>query len=376
MKIINGLVFKEDFCFHKEDLYVENGFFAANTNDEIILDANGGYVLPGFIDIHLHGNSGFDFSKGEEEGLDHIADYLAGHGITSFAIASMTQPYETLKIAYKNAAQFKNSARKDTAQLLGINMEGPFFSSEKKGAQSEKDLQLPDIEMVKSLNEVANGLIRIACVAPELPKAMDFIQAVSQFCTVSVAHTAANYDVAKEAFEKGATQVTHLYNGMLPLLHRQPGVIGAAIENSNVKAELICDGIHVHESAVRAAFRMFGSERIILISDSLCVCGGEKKQYEFGGHLISVKNGAAVLEDGITFAGSTTDLFSCVKKAISFGIQPEDAIRAATWNPAEAVGAIKAVGSIANGKHADFLICDKDFSLKATYIGGNLVKKW
>lgn len=376
MKIINGVVYKEDFCFHKEEVYVKDGVFSEAFEEEDILDAKGGYVLPGFIDVHLHGSAGYDFSKGEREGLHSIANYLATHGITSFVIASMTQSYDVLKKAYENAVQFHQNAKDDTARLLGINMEGPFFSVEKKGAQSERDLLLPDVKMVKSLNEAANGLLKIVCVAPELPGAMEFIETVSQSCVVSVAHTAANYDIAKEAFEKGAKQVTHLFNGMLPFLHRQPGVVGAAAEHSNVMVELICDGIHIHESAVRAAFQMFGEERVILISDSLCACGGDKKEYEFGGHTISVKNGVAVLEDGVTLAGSTTNLYSCVKKAMSFGIRPEAAIRAATYNPAKAVGALKTVGSIKTGKQADFFICDEYFALKAIYIGGNLVKKW
>ncbi len=375
MKIINGKVFCPNFAFHKRDVHVRNGYFAHKAEDSIVLDAEGCYVLPGMIDVHLHGNSGYDFSNGDEEGLDRISEYLALHGITSFVITSMTLPYETLKKAYKNAADFKKKERTDTARLLGINMEGPFFSAEKKGAQAEQYLRLPDIEMVKRLNEAAEGLLRIACIAPELPGAMEFIREISKLCTVSVAHTAAEYDTAVKAFKEGAAQLTHLFNAMPPLLHRSPGVIGAAAETKNVKAELICDGIHVHESAVRAAFQMFGADRILLISDSLCVCGGDEKAYEFGGHLISVKDGAAVLEDGVTLAGSATDLFSCVKKAMDFGIVPEDAIRAATWNPAEAIGALDYVGSIEEGKLADFLICDKDFSLKAVYIGGNLVKK-
>jgi N-acetylglucosamine-6-phosphate deacetylase len=252
-------------------------------------------------------------------------------------------------------------------------MEGPFLSPEKNGAQAADHLHLTDVAMFERLFQAAEGLLKIVCVAPELPGAMDFIHRVKDRCRVSVGHTNADYAAAVKAFHAGALQVTHLYNGMPPFLHRAPGVVGAAFDSEQVSAELICDGYHVHESAVRAAFAMFTAERIILVSDSLSCLGMPEGTYESGGMKICRKNGFAVLEDGVTFAGSDTNLFQCLKKAISFGIKPEHAIKAATLNPAKAIGADELVGSIAQGKAADFVVCDRDFNIRQCYIGGNQV---
>jgi N-acetylglucosamine-6-phosphate deacetylase len=283
----------------------------------------------------------------------------------------MTLPEEQLARAYANAVEFAAQPHDDCSVLRGIHMEGPFFSEKKKGAQNGAFLREPDIEMFMRLNKAANGMIKIADIAPELPGSLEYIKHVAGICTVSVAHTDANYDQTKAAIAAGATHITHLFNAMPPFLHRKPGVIGAAAESKNVRAELICDGMHVHESAVRGAVAMFGAERICLISDALSCCGMPKGEYMLGGQKIILDGTVARLaDDPDTLAGSANNLFGIFRYACSFGIPAEDAVRMASYNPACAIGAQNEVGSIENGKRADFLVLNKDFSLRQVFLGG------
>ena len=216
--------------------------------------------------------------------------------------------------------------------------------------------------------EGCGGLIRIVDLAPELPGAADFTRRASGLCTVSVAHTDASYEQAAAVYAAGATHLTHLYNAMPPIHHRTPGVIGAASENEAVYAELICDGYHVHPSAVRMAFKLFPG-RICLISDALRCCGMPEGAYELGGQAVFLKGGVARLADG-TIAGSASTLFDCLRRAVSFGVPFDEAVTAATLNPAHQLGCADRLGSIAVGKCADFLVCGEDLSLRAVCLGG------
>ncbi len=371
----NANIYTQDFKFHMGAFSVENGTFKEVLAQEIPADAmdlEGAYVIPGLVDVHNHGNSNQDFSDGNYEGLKTMAAYLASVGVTSFAPATMTLPYEVLAKAFANGKTLHDEAPAGHSRLMGIQMEGPFFSMKKKGAQNGAYLKNPDFEAFKKLQEDCGGMVRIVDLAPELPGSVEFIQKAKELCTVSVAHTDANYDEAKAAFDAGATHVTHLFNAMPPINHRAPGVIPAAAENPNVRAEIICDGLHIHPASIRLAFSAFGAERMVLISDALRCCGMPDGEYELGGQQVFLAGGVARLADG-TIAGSATNLFECMRNAISFGIAPEDAIRAASWNPACAIGAQEEIGSIAPGKMADFVVCDKDFSRKAVYMGGQLV---
>ena len=370
----NAMVFGPDFRFLKGGFAVDNGRFSRvlTAGEEAGTDLGGAYVVPGFIDVHNHGNSGKDFSDGDDEGLKTLARYLAKNGITSFAPASVTLPESQLKAAYESAARFSKTAPAGCSVLRGIHMEGPFFSEKKKGAQNGAYLQNPDYEMFLRLNEEAQGLIRIADVAPELPGAIEYIEKVSKICTVSIAHTDANYDQAKAAIAAGATHITHLFNAMPSFLHRAPGVVGAAAESPWVIAELICDGQHVHESVVRAAVSMFGAERLCLISDALSCCGMPKGVYELGGQKIILDGTVARLADAPdTLAGSANNLFGIFRLALSFGISAEAAVRMASDTPARTLGVEGEVGSIANGKRADFLVLNGDFSLRRVYLAGS-----
>ena len=368
----NARIFCSDFRFHLGAFEVKDGRFGAILPSEVpedAIDLKGATVIPGLSDVHNHGNSGADFSDGDYEGLKRMAAYLAKTGITGFAPASMTLPYEVLEKAVANARKLADEAPENHSRLYGIQMEGPYFSEKKKGAQNGEYLKAPDFEGFKKLYDGCGGLVRIADVAPELPGAAEFIEKASKLCTVSVAHTDAGYDHARMAFEKGATHLTHLYNAMPGIHHRNPGVIPAAAENRHVLAELICDGMHVHPASVRLAFTIFGGERMVLISDALRCCGMPDGEYELGGQPVFLAGGVAKLADG-TLAGSATNLFDCMVNAILFGIEEKDAVRAATFNPACALGVQDKTGSIATGKIADFIICRSDYTGKRVFMSG------
>lgn len=353
---------------------VENGLFT-----EILpglargdVDLGGAKVIPGLVDVHTHGAMGADFSDGDPEGLRRMAGYLAAHGITSFAPASMTLPYETLRAAFQTGKLIHDERPEGCARLAGIHMEGPFFSEKKKGAQNAAYLRNPDFEAFQSLYESCGGLIRIVDLAPELPGAAEFAARARELCTVSVAHTDADYDQAVAVFDAGASHLTHLFNAMPPIHHRAPGVIGAASERDNVTAELICDGEHVHPSAVRMAFRLFPG-RICLISDSLRCCGMPDGEYELGGQRVYLKDHVARLQDG-TIAGSAANLYDCMLNAVRFGIPEAEAIRAATIVPAREIGADERIGSIEAGKAADFVACGDELKRKLVWLGGRAIQ--
>lgn len=370
MDFCNAELYGADFKFHHGGFSVENGTFTQVGQEKTgAVDLQGAYVIPGLIDIHNHGNSGADFSDGDYDGLKKIASYLAANGITSFAATSMTLPEDVLEKAFLTAKKLRDEQPAGLSVIRGINMEGPFFSYEKRGAQNPAYLHEPDFDFFARLNEASGNLVRLLDIAPEQPNALPCIEKAKDVCTVSVAHTTANYEQAKAAFDMGATHVTHLFNAMPPLHHRDPGVIGAAAENPNVMVEMICDGVHLHPATIRAAFSMFGAARVCLISDALSVCGMPNGKHMLGGQEIFVNGRRATLEDG-TLAGSISNVFDCLQNVIRFGIPKEDAVRCATYNPAKVLRALDTVGTIENGKRADFVVCDDAFSRKAVYLAG------
>lgn len=372
----NARIFCQDFSFHIGAFEVkEDGTFGVILPEVVPADAvdlQGATVIPGLVDVHIHGAVGADFSDGDYEGLVAMCRYLAQEGITSVAPASMTLPYDVLDKAFKNGRKVANNRPEGCARLVGVQMEGPYFSEKKKGAQNGAYLKNPDFEGFKALYDGCDGLVRIVDVAPELPGAEEFIEKAKDLCTVSVAHTDAGYEDAAMAFRTGATHLTHLFNAMPSIHHRNPGVIPAAAENKHVRAELICDGLHVHPGSVRLAFTMFGADRMVLVSDALRCCGLPDGEYELGGQAIFLADGIAKLADG-TIAGSATNLYKGMCFAMQFGIPEEDAIRAATYNPACALGLQDTIGGIATGKQADFLVCNSAYTEKTVYIGGKTI---
>ena len=285
----------------------------------------------------------------------------------------MTLPEDQLIKLCRNAANHKASSDHG-AELVGINLEGPFLSEAKKGAQNGAYLRDPDLDLLNRLQKEAQGLVKLVTIAPEQPGALDFIRGVGDI-TVSVGHTTADYDTASAAFAAGARHATHLYNGMPPLHHRTPGVIGAAFDAPDAKVEIICDGVHIHQSVIRLTFRLFGKERVILISDSLRAAGMPDGQYVLGGQDVIVRRNRATLADNPnTLAGSATNLMDCMRTAVSFGIPLEDAVRAASYNPAQSIGMDNRIGTLDVGKDATMILLDqKDLSIKKIIFHGKVI---
>ena len=374
MIIKNVQVFGEDKTFTPGEIiiesgkFIEAGKFAETAIEEAdVVDGEGCFAIPGLVDIHFHGCVGDDFCDGNEDAIANMARYEASVGVTSICPASMTISEGELHQVMRTAGSYENRLG---AKLVAINMEGAFASEKKKGAQAAEHIRKCDLDLYRSLQEESGNLIKLVDVAPETEGAMEFIEAVKGDVVVSIAHTVADYDTAMEALEKGASHVTHLYNAMPPLNHRDPGVVGAARDDENCHVELICDGVHIHPTVVRATFAMFGAERVILISDSMRATGLTDGQYTLGGQDVFVKGPKATLADG-TIAGSATDLMGCLRVAVQeMGIPLEDAVACATMNPAKEIGIYDVCGSITPGKAADLVLLDQDLQVKAVYVDG------
>ena len=326
------------------------------------LDARGGYVIPGLVDIHTHGAMGEDFSDGNPAGLQPMADYYAAHGVTSYLATTMTLSEEILTPAMHAIRDFRPAGG---AKCAGIHLEGPFLCYAKRGAQAAEHLHKPDAGLFHRLNEASGGQVKLVTVACEEEGALPFIREVSQVCTVSLGHTTADYDTAMAGFAAGASHATHLYNGMNSFLHRNPGVIGAAFD-AEASVELICDGLHIPPAVIRATHQLFG-DKLNLISDSLRCAGMPDGNYELGGQPIVVKNHKATLLDG-TLAGSSISLLDAVRNVVRFGMPLAEAVYAASAAPALAVG-LKA-GELKAGRAADLLVLDEKLDLKAVFVDG------
>ncbi len=373
-KIINGLVFHEDGSFTPDTVYIcgekivsqevyEKECSTASGN-EMVTDAAGNYVIPGLTDIHFHGCMGSDCCDGTVEAFQTIARYELSQGITSITPATMTMSEEVLSQICRAAKTYRDTAEENAADFCGLYMEGPFINAAKKGAQNEKYITPADTAMLNRLQDLSGNMLRTVAIAPETAGAMDFIRENNSRVNISIAHTAADYDTAKEAIACGASQLTHTYNAMPPFSHRAPGPIGAAADDDHCRAELICDGIHIHPAVVRTTFKMFGDDRIIFISDSMRAAGLADGQYDLGGQNVTVKGNLAVLEDG-TIAGSVTNLMDCVRTAVhDMGIPFASAVKCAAVNPAKAVGIYDAYGSLTPGKFANIVILDKNLDIK------------
>lgn len=367
MIIQNVMAFQENGAFVPRNIFVADGCFGDTPSGEA-LDCGGCYAIPGLVDIHLHGCNGFDFCDGSPQALSAIAAYEAQRGVAAICPAAMSFPEERLHAVCENAAAF--GADDGEAALEGIHLEGPFLASTRKGAQNGAYLHRPDAGLFRRLQRAANGKIRLLGIAPELPGALDLIEQLRDEVTLSLAHTDADYDTAREAFCRGARHVTHLFNAMPPFSHRAPGVVGAAFDAQDCCVELIADGVHLHPSAVRAAFRLFGDDRVILVSDSMMATGLPDGAYALGGQAVTVSGRRAMLVDG-TLAGSVTDLLGCLRIAVrEMGVPLGSAVKAATVNPARAVGIFDVYGSFSPGKPANLVLLDDDLDLRGIFLRG------
>lgn len=345
-------------------------------NQEVI-DGKGNYAIPGLIDLHFHGCKGDDFCDGKKDALGRIAEYEASVGVTAIAPATMTLPVEELEHILQVAAEYKKETRDcHKADLLGINMEGPFISHVKKGAQDEKNILPCNVEICDRFLKASEGLVKFIGVAPEeSSNAIEFIIEVSSRVNVSLAHTNADYETAMAACKAGVNHAVHLYNAMPAFSHRAPGVVGAVFDSKDVMAEIICDGIHIHPSVVRATFQMMGADRMILISDSMRATGMPDGQYTLGGLDVKVVGRLATLVSDGAIAGSATNLMDCMRTVVKkMGIPLETAVACATINPAKSLGVEEEYGSIEKGKKADIVLLDSNLELTAVIKDGVKIK--
>ncbi len=373
MVINNGLLLGEDFRFTMSDIAFENGRITAvapagGLPSAGAIDAEGGFVLPGFVDIHTHGCMGSDFCDADANGINNMLLYYGANGVTSVVCTTMAQSENKLAQAIKAALPFFD-ADGSAAVLRGINMEGPFLNKERCGAQNPEYIIPADFEMFMRLYELAQGYIRMVGVAPEVATNTDFIRKTARYCTVALAHTCADYRRAAKAFEAGASHVSHMFNAMLPFNHREPGVVGAASDAADT-IEIIADGVHLHPAVVRAAFSWFGAERVCLVSDSMRGAGMPNGRYDFGGQEVELTDGVAKLVKGGVISGSATNLAECCRNVVRFGVPMEKAVRAATLNPAKAVGLDHEVGTLMPGKRADIVVWNRDMQTQEVFVGG------
>ena len=340
---------------------------------EKVIDGEGCYAIPGLIDLHFHGCKGDDFCDGKKDAIGRIAEYEASRGVTAIAPATRTLPGEEREHILQTAAEYKKETKDcHKADLLGINMEGPFISPVKKGAQDEKNILPCSVEICDRFLKASEGLVKFIGVAPEeSDNAVEFIREVSDRVNVSLAHTNADYDTAMEACKAGANHAVHLYNAMPEFTHRAPGVVGAVFDNKDVMTEIICDGIHIHPSVVRATFQMMGADRMILISDSMRATGMPDGQYTLGGLDVKVVGRRATLVSDGAIAGSATNLMDCLRTVVKkMDLPLETAVACATINPAKSLGVEAQYGSLEAGKKAHVVLLDHDLKLKAVVKDG------
>ena len=376
MIIKDANIFTQDNRFVKGSVVVENGRFVSIAEQpehagEVmeVIEAKDLYMIPGLVDIQNHGCMGADMCDGTKEALDVITQYEASVGVTSVCPATMTIPKDELSAVMKNAGAY---AYHGGAHLVGINMEGPFISPGKVGAQNPSYVRGATMGEFERWQEAAQGKIKLVDVAPEEPGNLEFIREVSGRVRVSLAHMCADYETAAAAFEAGARHMTHLFNAMPGLHHREPGPIAAAADRRDVTCEIIADGVHIAPSMVRLAFSLF-PERMILISDSLRACGLGDGTFELGGQLFTVHGNRATIENG-SLAGSVSSVMACLRTAVTkMGIPLEIAVRAATMTPAKALGIEDERGSIASGKIADAVVLDGDLQVKHVVLRGMLL---
>ncbi len=363
----NVRLLNEDFVFETTDVAVEGDRFTSiPTSQSKTIDCTGLWMIPGLVDIHTHGAAGYDAMDPGFEAINGISRHMATHGTTTFLPTIMTDSHDTMREAAAHIGRAREQV--EGARIGGIYMEGPYFSMKYKGAQNPAHVRLPSVDEFRSIHQAAEGLIKIVSLAPELPGADAFIESVRSVTRIAAGHTDADYATMRHALDLGLSQLTHTFNAMRPLHHREPGAIAAAMEGGAF-CECIADGMHVHPAMVRLLYHTVGRERLILISDSIRPAGLPDGTYTSGGQTVFMTNGKATLEDG-TIAGSSSSLLDCVRQAIRFGIPPEDAVRAATYNPAVAAGIADEAGVICPGRRADFLLVDEHLALRAVYIGG------
>lgn len=339
--------------------------------DEEEYDLSGLILIPGFIDLHVHGAMGADTSDGTIESLSKISAYLASKGVTSFCPTTMMIPQEDVKRVLLCADHLKRE--EGGSRVIGVRLEGPFLSKEKCGVQNSEYAIDPSSEYVREvLSGYPEDMISIIDLAPELPGSLDFIMEMKEKYALSCAHTAASYEVCRAAIKAGLHHATHLFNAMNPLGHHEPGAPGALLEDSDVTCELICDGIHVHPALLKIVFSVLGEDRAVVVSDAMRAAGMPDGDYDLGGKTVHVINGRTDFGDG-RLAGSTTDMHEEFQNLLKLGIPMRKALKACTLNPARVMHIEEDTGTLEIGKYADMVALDKNNNVRIVWVKGKQV---
>ena len=374
--ITNGRIYTEAQVIEKGYLVVENGKISDIQKGDYKghlnqIDVAGKHVLPGFIDIHIHGGYGEDAMDASYDGLNHLAKQLLSEGTTTFLATTMTQSDENIEKALNNiVACYENQTLGEAAEIGGVHLEGPFISEHKVGAQNPKYVQRPTVEKIRHFQKVAKGLIKIITFAPEVEGAHDTLNELRDDIIFSMGHTVATFEEANEAVERGAKHVTHLYNAATPFEHRNPGVFGAAWTNQSLNTEIIGDGIHSHPAAVDIAYKQKGYTHMYLITDAMRAKGMKDGEYDLGGQNVIVKGKEARLENG-ALAGSILKMNEGLHNLIQFTHDSLDHLwRVASLNQAITLNIDKQKGSLSIGKDADIVIVDDHIQVDTTIKAG------
>ena len=333
------------------------------------IDGRGACALPGFVDLHIHGSHGFDVMDASQASLTGLCDFLARCGVTSFLATTMTDTSERIKAALAAVQKFATRAH---SPLLGVHIEGPYLNPAYRGSQPTAHLREPQAE--EYMPWLESGLVKLITLAPEIAGGENLMRAaLSHGATVSIGHSGADYDASIRYFAAGASQVTHTFNGMPGIHHRQPGLFVAALENPDVTFQIIPDGIHVHPAVIRMLTRLVGIERVVAVTDAMRAAGLGDGQYAAVDGFVTVKNGEARTADG-GLAGSTLTMQEALKNMMRFcGLTLEEALPMLTRAPARSIGLYPQKGSLAIGGDADIVIWDEEQGVQATLIGGELV---
>ncbi|MCU5745793.1 N-acetylglucosamine-6-phosphate deacetylase [Staphylococcus sp. SQ8-PEA] len=374
--ITNGRLYTEEHVLPKGYIKVKNGQITAIEEGDYegqleTIDAQGHHIIPGFIDIHIHGGYGEDVMDASEEGLKHLAKNLLSEGTTSFLATTMTQSDENVEQALRTIARYKDKQnRTEGAEILGIHLEGPFISEHKVGAQNPAFVQRPSVKKVQHFQDVANQLIKIITFAPEVEGALETVEALHEEIIFSMGHTAATFEEANQAVEYGAQHITHLYNAATSFEHRNPGVFGAAWTNERLATEIIVDGVHSHPAAVAIAYKQKGNQRFYLITDAMRAKGMPEGAYDLGGQTVHVKGSEARLATG-SLAGSILRMNEGLENLKQYtGASLEELWRVTSLNQAQALGVSDQKGSLKVGKDADLVILDHSSQVMTTIKGG------
>lgn len=375
MWIKGGKLLNDDFQFISADLYANGEQIEAIGSCEKAkaIDACGCYVVPGFIDTHMHGAMGKTFIDFDADTFETIAGFEAKNGTTSLVPALSAAKEEKLISSIQYLRSCAENTKKNCAAVYGIHLEGPYFSKKYKGAHLPENIRNPDVQEFERLLNAAGRYLKIITMAPELPGADSVIQkACEAGVCVSAGHTDAVFEQVKHAFSLGLKQGTHLFNAMRPLSHREPGTTGALLSDETVKCELICDFVHIHPEVVKLVYRIKGRDKINLITDSEIAAGMPDGDYCVNGRVLSVRDKKTFTEDG-SLAGGYSCLIDCVKNLVSVGIPLEDACMMASKNPAETAGVYHKTGSLTPGKLADILILNDKLAIKHVILRGTLI---